>query len=295
MATQEEPTFTDIDGHLIRLTHLSKVLFPDDGITKAEILRFYFGNVDLIMPHLEGRPVTLKAFPHGITGRPYYRRNLSATTPDWVSRINLTEGANPVIKNAADLMWVVNQDSIELLTWLARVSDLDRPDQAIFDLDPGDGLQNERLCEAAEVLMSTLDDMGLKSWAKTSGSKGIHILVGIEPDKVHEEVRAWVLAVARVMVEFRPDLYTIGYSKENRRGRVLIDYNQNGFGRTTASIYSVRPLPGAPISAPVTRNEIRDGVVTPRMYGIRNIEARLADVGDVAAGLVSDRQKLAYI
>lgn len=294
--TTEDYTFTELDGKVLRLSHLSKHLFPDDGITKAEVLQFYYSNASIILPHLQGRPVTLKAFPHGIAGRPYYRRNLSASTPDWVSRIDLSEeSSNPVVENIADLMWVVNQDSIELHTWLAQVDDIYHPDLAIFDLDPGEGVTPENLCEAAEVLITALDEMGLQSFAKTSGSKGIHILIGISTERDHEEVRGWVMAVARVMAEFRPDLFTIEYSKNRRKGRVLIDYNQNGFGRTTASIYSIRPLPGAPISTPVTRSEIRKGAVKPRQFNIRNIEARLAEVGDVAAALIDDRQNLPYL
>ena len=291
----EEPLHIDVDGKLLRVTHLSKVLFPDEGITKAEVMRYYSDTAPNLLPHIRGRPLTLKAFPHGISGRPYYRRQLGAGTPSWLSRIELEHGPAPVVEDMADLLWVVNQDSIELHPWLARRDDLGHPDQLIFDLDPGVQTPFQRTCEAALVVKSTLDEFGIESWPKTTGSKGLHVTVGISPEYEFDDVRAWVLGVARVLAQHRPDLFTVGYSRRDRIGKVLIDYNQVGYGRTTASIYSVRPLSNAPVSAPLTWGEVESGEIVPDQFTIRTMPERLTSLGDVASGLVDSYQKLPHL
>jgi len=149
---RDQPAFVEVDGKTLRLSHLEKVLFPDDGITKAEILLYYQTVAPILIPHLRGRPITLKAFPKGIKERPYYRHRLAATTPTWVSRIDLDDGSGPVVEDTADLLWVVNQDSVEIHSWLSRRDNLSRPDLLVFDLDPGPRLPFVRLCEAAVIV-----------------------------------------------------------------------------------------------------------------------------------------------
>jgi bifunctional non-homologous end joining protein LigD len=290
-----EVILAEVEGRTVRVTHMDKVLFPDDGITKAEVLQYYLSAAPFLLPHVRGRPLTLKAFPHGIMGRPYYRRNLADSTPAWVSRVQLDEGPGPVIRNLADLVWVVNLDSIELHPWLSREDDLTHPDLVVFDLDPGPNLPLPRLCEAAVVVRDTLRQMGLECYPKTSGSKGIHLLIGIEPAYDFDEARAWVMAVARVLASHRPDLLTAGYSRPERVNRVLLDYNQVGWGRTTASIYSVRPYKGGPISAPLTWAEVEGAKIAPDAITIRNIQERLAKGGDAASGLLKSSQKLPHL
>ncbi len=148
MNQRDESTMVEVDGESLRLTHLSKVMFPDDGFTKAELLLYYQTVAPLLLPHLRGRPLTLKAFPNGVKERPYYRRRLASTAPRWLSRVELEDGAAPVVEDAADLLWVVNQDSVELHPWLSRKENLNYPDLLVFDLDPGSRLPFQRLCEA---------------------------------------------------------------------------------------------------------------------------------------------------
>jgi len=291
---QSEGTFVEVSGKTVRLSHLSKVLFPDDGITKAEVLLYYQSVAPVLLPHLRGRPLTLKAFPNGIKERPYYRRKLAGTTPPWVSRVELDDGFAPVIEDEADLLWVVNQDSVEIHPWLSRREDLNHPDLVVFDLDPGPQMPFERLCEAATVIKEALGTLGVESWPKTSGSNGLHILVGIEPEYEFEEVHTWAIAIDRVLTQRRPDLFSMDYTRSRRTEKVLLDHNQVGYGRTTASIYSVRPLPGAPVSAPVTWEEVESGV-TPQQFNINNLPERLASMGDVAVGLNSTGQNLPHL
>ena len=158
---RDKPAFVEVEGKTLRLSHLEKVLFPDDIITKAEILLYYQTVAPFLIPHLRGRPVTLKAFPNGIKERPYYRRQLASTTPAWLSRVELDGGFGPVVEDTADLLWVINQDSVEIHSWLSRRENLDHPDLIVFDLDPGPRLPFNRLCEAAVIVKEALDSLGV--------------------------------------------------------------------------------------------------------------------------------------
>ncbi len=293
---EEEPLYFDVAGKRLRITHPSKVLFPDDGITKAEILQYYLEVAPLLLPHIRGRPVTLKAWPHGITGRPYYRRWVTGQTPAWIPRVAVEGGEIPVIVDEADLLWVVNQDSVELHPWLSRQETLDRPDVLMFDLDPGPKLPAERLCEAALELRHALQRLGIESFAKTTGSNGFHVLAGIVPKHDYHAVHTFAIGVARVLVEHRPDLFTMDYNKaRGRQSRVLVDHMQIGFGKSTASIYGIRPLKGGPISSPVTWDEVATLAVRPQQFTIRNTAERFAKLGDVARDLATHAQVLPFM
>ena len=296
MVTQEDrPRFIDIGDKRVRLSHLPKVLFPGDGYTKADLFLYYQTVAPVLIPHLRGRPVTMKAFPNGIMERPYYRRRLAENTPRWLSRVELEGGYGPVIEDDADLLWVVNKDSVEIHSWLSRVERLNNPDLLVFDLDPGPRMPFARLCEAAMVVKEALDALGLESFPKTSGANGLHVLVGFQPEYEFHEVHTWVIGVDRVLAQHRPDLFTMDYTRSRRTDRVLLDHNQVGFGRTTASIYSVRPLPGAPVSTPVQWSEVEEGGLTPSRFTIKTLPERLGAMGDLAAGLNETRQRLPHI
>ena len=292
MTPEEAAVYANVEGQTVRLTHLSKALFPEDGITKAKILDYYTKIAPVLLPHLRGRPITMKAFPHGIHGRPYYRRQLAASTPTWVSRVEVEEGPNPVIANLADLLWIVNHDAVELHPWLSRVDDLLHPDQILFDLDPGAGVPYSRICEGATRVKAAMDQLGVDCHAKTSGGKGMHLLVGFKPVHTFHEVHTWVIAVARVLASREPTLFTMDYSKERRAGRILLDHNQVGYGRTTASLYSLRPFPGAPVSAPVTWKEVAGGKIVPEQFTLRTMIERVEAMGDVAEGLLDTSRPL---
>ena len=188
---------------------------------------------------------------------------------------------------------MVNQDSVELHPWLSRKENLNYPDLLAFDLDPGSQLPFQRLCEAATVVKEALDALG--SWVKTSGASGLHLLVGIEPEYEFEEVHTWAIAIDRVLVERRPDLFSMDYTRSRRTEKVLLDHNQVGYGRTTASIYSARPFPGAPVSAPVTWGEVSCAQFTIDQLNIETMAARVEAMRDVAAGLIATTQQLPHL
>jgi len=292
MKREEEPLLAEVAGKLVRVTHPSKLLFPDDGITKAEVIQYYMTAAPFLLPHIRGRPVILKAWPHGIKGRPYYRHRVPDGAPSWLTTVETEEGPAPVVENEADLLWVANQDSVELHPWLARRDDLARPDLLLFDLDPGPVVTFRQCCEAALALREALAGLGMECWAKTSGSAGIHVMIGIEPRYDFKEVHAWALGVARALAAHRRDLLTVDYSKARRADKVLIDHGQIRYGQSTVSIYSVRPLPGAPVSAPVAWEELASGSLRPRQFTLRTMPDRLRALGDVAAGLAASRQAL---
>lgn len=290
----EEPLLVDVDGQRLRITHPGKVMFPDDGITKAEILQYYASIAPVLLPHIRDRPVIIHAFPHGVTGRPYHRRWLAKNPPSFLSRVYVKDEAEyaPVVSTTADLLWVVNQDSVELHPWQSRTAHLHEPDLFVFDLDPGQGTPFERTCESALVIKEVLDQLGLVSQAKTTGGKGIHVNVGVAPELDHDIVRDWVIRVAELIRQHRGDLFTTEYAHHRRVGKVLLDYNQNGYQRSTAGIYSVRPNPGAPVSAPVTWAEVASGTLTPDQFTIHTVPARIDALGDVASALPTTHQHL---
>ena len=290
----EEPLIVEVEGQRLRITHPGKVMFPTEGITKAEILQYYLKVAPALMPHVRDRPVIIHAFPHGTTGRPYHRRWLAKQPPSWLSRVYVEDEDEhaPVIGTVADLMWVVNQDSIELHPWQSRAEHLHEPDLVVFDLDPGQGTPFERTCEAALVIREVMNQLGLASQAKTTGGKGIHVIVGIEPELDHDDVRDWVIRVAGIIRDHRGDLFTTDYAHHRRVGKVLLDYNQNGYRRSTAGIYSVRPLPDATVSAPVTWEEVASGLLSPAQFTIATMPERINRLGDLAAGVPAARQHL---
>jgi bifunctional non-homologous end joining protein LigD len=290
----EEPLWVEVAGQRLRITHPSKVMFPDEGITKAEILQYYLSVAPALMPHMQDRPVIIHAFPHGTQGRPYHRRWLAKRSPSWLSRAYIEDEDEhaPVIGSLADLMWIVNQDSIELHPWQSRASHLHEPDLVVFDLDPGQGTPFDRTCEAALVIKDVLDQLGLVSQAKTTGGKGIHVLVGVEPELDHDAAREWVMRVAGIIREHRGDLFTTDYAHHRRVGKVLLDYNQNGYRRSTAGIYSVRPQPGATVSTPVSWDEVASGKLAPTQFTIATVPERVDRLGDLAAAVPTARQHL---
>jgi bifunctional non-homologous end joining protein LigD len=295
----EEPLQVEVDGQRLRITHPSKVMFPPDelnpsDITKAEILQYYLAVAPVLMPHLRDRPVIIHAFPHGTKGRPYHRRWTGNQAPPWLSRVHVEEEDEdaPVVGTTADLMWIANQDSVELHPWQSRAGHLHEPDLVVFDLDPGQGTPFDRTCQAALVIREVMDQLGLVSQAKTTGGKGIHVNVGVAPEQDHGAVREWVMKVASLIREHRGDLFTTEYAHHRRVGKVLLDYNQNGFGRSTAGIYSVRPMPGATVSAPVTWDEVASGTLTPQQFTIATVPAPIERLGDVAAAVPGAMQHL---
>jgi len=287
------PAVLAVDGHQIKLTNLDKVLFPEDGYTKADLIKYYAEVSPFLVPWLRDRPLTLKPFPDGIGGPSFYQKNKPSFTPRWVVswKDEEEEGNDYVLANdTATLVWLANYTAIEIHPRLARVDRPDTPDFVMIDLDPATGATWDDVKEVAHAVKGVLDDLGLRGFPKTTGSRGIHVLVPIARRYSFEESRAFALAVGTAAREKLPKLVTLEFQKSRRKG-IYVDYLQNVRGKTTAGPYSVRPIRRAPVSTPFAWDEI-SSLGRPDAYTIANVMARLAKVGDLLSPSLELAQKL---
>jgi bifunctional non-homologous end joining protein LigD len=266
------------------ITHPDKILFPDDGITKGELAAYYAAVAAAMVPHLRGRPVTMERFPAGIGEPGFLQKNVARGFPAWLERIEVGKKGGSVhhvvVNDARALQWVANQNCITPHVWTSRAPRLMRPDLCVFDLDPpADDPGAVR--QAALDLRALLEELGLPSWVKTSGSKGFHIVVPLDAKAGFGDVAGFAHAVAAVLVARRPDALTQEFSKKDRGGRILVDTGRNGYGATFAAVYAVRARAGAPVSAPCTWEEIERGEVGPRSFTLKTVPARLEAIGDL--------------
>jgi bifunctional non-homologous end joining protein LigD len=271
-----------VAGREIPISNPTKVLFPDAGYTKLDLVRYYLAVADGALRGAGGRPNVLVRYPNGIDGEFFYQKRAPESRPEWIeiAALQFPSGrtAEEVVpRDAAALAWMSNLACLELHPHPVRADDLDHPDELRVDLDPVPGVEWNQLREVARVVHATLDDLKLIGWPKTSGSRGIHVIVRIERRWTFTEVRRAALALAREVERRAPALATSKWWKEERHG-VFLDYNQNAKDRTVASAYSVRPKPDARVSAPVTWDEI--GVCEPEAFTLRTVPARFAEVGD---------------
>ncbi len=270
------------------ITHPEKVLFPDDGITKGELAAYYEATAPVILPHLRGRPVTMERYPAGIGEKGFWQKDVSKGFPPWLERVEVPkkDGVvhHPVITDTRSLLWVTNQNTITQHVWASRVPRLEFPDLCVFDLDPStDDVAAVRA--AALGLRDLLEELGLPSWIKTSGSKGFHIVVPVDGRTPMESVAGFANAVGMLFVSRAPDRLTQEFSKADRGTRIYVDTGRNGYSATFAAAYTVRAKPGAPVSAPCTWDEVERGDVHPRTFTLRNMTERIAKAGDVWADL----------
>ena len=273
------------------ITNPQKVLFPRAGHTKLDLVRYYIAVAEGALRGAGGRPNVLVRYPNGIGEEFFFQKRAPTSRPDWIEVVTLSfpsgRTAEEIVpRDAAALAWMANLACLELHPHPVRADDLDHPDELRVDLDPVPGVEWSQLRQVAGVVRATLDDFGLIGWPKTSGSRGIHVIVRIERHWTFAEVRRAALALAREVEHRAPGLATSKWWKEERQG-VFLDYNQNAKDRTVASAYSVRPLPDARVSAPVTWDEIEH--CSPADFTMVTMPARFADIGDPHAGI--DRQR----
>jgi bifunctional non-homologous end joining protein LigD len=286
-----------VDGRDVRLTNLRKVFWSELGLTKGDLLRYYAAVADVLLPHLRDRAMVMKRYPHGASGDFFFMKRAPSPRPDWIEICSIAHGSGnvidfPVIQDRASLLWVVNLGCIDLNQWYARCDDVDRPDYLHFDLDPGVGAGFARVRETGLVLREALDVLKMPSFVKTTGSKGLHVYVPIVRGPVQKEVWTFAKALAQALAERYPALMTAEYRIANRPPRrVLVDYNQNAWGRTLASIYSVRPTAAASVSTPVTWREIEKGVKIDD-FTLRNVPARVRKQGDLWKALLHSRGRV---
>jgi bifunctional non-homologous end joining protein LigD len=287
------PAVLEVDGHRLKLTNLEKVLFPEDGYTKADLIRYYAEVSPYLVPWLRDRPLTLKPFPDGIGGQSFYQKDKPGFTPRWIRSWNdpkEPENDYVLANDTATLVWLANYTAIEIHPRLARVDMPDKPDNVMVDLDPAEGATWDDVKEVARVVKGVLDDLGLIGFPKTTGSRGIHVLVPVARRYTFEETRAFALRVGELARERLPKLVTLEFSKARRRG-IYIDYLQNMRNKSTAGPYSVRPIRRAPVSSPLRWEEI-SALGRPDAFTIANMAARLETVGDLLGPSLELAQKL---
>jgi bifunctional non-homologous end joining protein LigD len=277
------------------ITHPEKVLFPDDGITKGELAGYYEAVAAVMLPHLRGRPVTMERYPAGIDKEGFIQKDVSKGFPEWLERIEVPKKAgtirHPLVSDARSLLWIANQNSITPHVWTSRLPDLYKPDLCVFDLDPS---KEEPLVLRATALAirDLLEELGLPSWIKTSGSKGFHIVTPLDAEAGFDTVSEFAHGCGAVLVKRDPTNLTQEFIKADREGRILVDTGRNRYGATFAAAYAVRPKPGAPVSAPCTWKELERGVVAPRTFTLRTMPERIGEVGDLWAELLSRGRSL---
>jgi len=282
------------DSKQVRLTNLTKPFWPELGITKGDLIQYYADVAPLLLPHIKNRAMVMRRYPHGAYGKSFFMKRAPSPRPEWIETCRIDHGEEnvidfPMIQDLPSLLWVINLGCIDLNQWYATCDDVDRPDYLHFDLDPVEGTPFETVLETALVVHEALDTLKMPNYAKTTGSKGIHVYVPIVRGPVQKTVWTFAKHLAAVLEQQRPDIITAEYRVAKRpKGRVLVDYNQNAWGQTLASVYSVRPKPHAPVSTPVTWEEIAKGIRIED-FTMLNVRERFAETGDLFKPLLLKR------
>jgi bifunctional non-homologous end joining protein LigD len=287
-----------LGGRRVKLTNLGKIFWPARAITKRQLLQYYADVSPWLLPHLRDRAMVMKRYPNGANGKCFFMKRVPEPHPDWLETCSIDHKSGnvidfPVINDLASLLWVVNLGCIDLNQWYARCDDVDRPDYLHFDLDPvkKGGVTFRKVLDAALVVRDALESFGMKPLVKTTGSAGVHMYVPIVRGPTQKQVWEVSKTIALDVARRHPQLLTAVYKKAKRpAGRVLVDYNQNAWGRTLASVYSVRPRPRATVSMPVTWDEVSTGV-TIDDFRIDNAPARLRRLGDLWAPIAAPNNR----
>ncbi len=288
-------------GRELRLSNLDKPFWPEEGITKGDLLAYYRAIAPVLLPHLRDRPFTMRRYPDGAHGKAFFQKDAPKHMPEWIATYHALVSARdsgrtkkwvdfPLVNDELALLWMVNMGCIDMNAWYSRIDKPDRPDFVLFDLDPTPEVPWSQTIEVALILKELLDALDLSSFPKTSGGKGFHVLVPLDRRSTYEDSRSFAEIVAGAIARTHPKLATTEWSKARRRG-VLIDANQNGEGKTIASVYSVRPKPGAPVSTPLQWSEV-DDKLNPSIYTMPVVLDRVRRQGDVHAGQLTTRQSL---
>jgi bifunctional non-homologous end joining protein LigD len=284
------------DGEEVTLTNLNKIFWPELKLTKRDLLQYYLDVSPWLLPHLQDRAMVMKRYPNGIAGEFFFMKRAPTPRPNWIPICSIQHHSGnvidfPVVENVATLLWIVNLGCIDLNPWYARCDDVDRPDYLQFDLDPVPGSSFDLVRQTALIVRDALAELKITSYAKTTGSRGIHVYVPIVRAPTQKEVWRFAKAFAVELAKRHPKVITAEYRVEKRpHGRILVDYNQNAWNRTLASVYSVRPRPSAAVSTPVTWEEIERGI-TIDDFTMKTVPSRLAKIGDLWKPLLAKRAR----
>ncbi|HEX5815072.1 MAG TPA: non-homologous end-joining DNA ligase [Methylomirabilota bacterium] len=277
-----------VGDRTVKLTNLRKVFWDREGLTKGDLLRYYAEMAPVLLPHIRDRAMVMKRYPNGAAGEFFFMKRAPRSRPAWIETCAIEHSSGsvidfPVINDLAALLWVINLGCIDLNEWYARCDDVDRPDYLHFDLDPGEEVEWPQVVETAQAVNETLRGLGMPTHVKTTGSRGVHVYVPIVRGPTQKVVWTAAKTIALDVARRHPRLATAVYRKDARpRDRVHVDFNQNAWGRTLASVYSVRPRPRATVSTPVTWDELAGGV-TIEDFRIDNVPARVRRRGDLWA------------
>ena len=284
----------------VKLSSAERVLFPDDGITKGDLFAYYERVAPVLVPHLRDRPFTMKRYREGIAGDGFFQKQAPKGMPSWIETRRFTThprdgGARevdfPLVNSKEALLWMVQMHCIDMNAWYSRVDKPDRPDYVVFDLDPPDDPDGfEQAIEVAHLVRGLLDELELPGYVKTSGADGIHVLAPIQRRATFENTYSFAESASRLLEQRHPGLVTTEWLKKKRTG-VLVDHRQNGWGKTIASVYSVRPKPGAPVSTPLRWQELTSGV-RPGDFTMAVALERVQAHGDLFAPVLEDPRPL---
>jgi bifunctional non-homologous end joining protein LigD len=279
------------------VTSLTKILWPEDKITKGDLLDYYKQISTLIVKHVHDRPMSLNRYPHGIDRKSFYQKNITEFHPKWFKTVEVSsshrasEISYPMCQNEQSLLYLVNLNCIELHPWLANIQDLDHPDQMVVDIDPSPEVPFGHVIDVALAVDELFQKIKIQSFPKTSGGKGLHIFVPIVPEYSYDTVREFLLVFFQKISEIFPNWITTDKNPNRRKGKIYLDYLQNTRGQTMASAYCVRPKPGAPVSCPLAWSEVSHSL-NPQKFHLRNMLARLEKVGDYWHGMTGKRFRL---
>ena len=283
----------------IEISHPDKVLFPADGITKADLARYYVDVAPAMVRHIRDRPVSMLSFPGGIEGRGHFTKEVPRHFPEWIPHVTVPKRGGTVThllaNDAATLAYLAGQNCITPHVWPARADEPARPDRLIIDLDPSTDRSFADIRATARELGAVYEEVGLAPFAMVTGSRGIHVVAPLRRDAGFEQVRATALAIARRIAEEHPDTLTLEFHKEKRGDRIFVDVNRNGYAQTAVPPYAVRPRPGAPVAMPLHWDELSDAGLRPDRWTVRDAPARLDSEGDPWRDIARRARKLPQI
>ena len=294
--TRVDNAILTVDGRDVRLTNLRKPFWPELGITKGALIQYYADVAHVLLPHIRDRAMVMRRYPNGAAGASFFMKEAPSPRPPWIRICAIDHGDGkvvnfPVIDDRASLLWLVNLGCIDLNQWYARCDDVHRPDYLHFDLDPGEGTTFEQASECGLIVRDALTTLGMKPYVKTTGSRGLHVYVALKRGPLQDVVHTFAKALATELASRNPKLMTVGYRVAARpKGRVVVDYKQNAWGQTLASIYSVRPKPRATVSTPVAWKELEKGVRLED-FRIDNVRQRITKLGDLWKPLLSAKER----
>ena len=274
----------DFDGRAIEVGHADKVLFPDIGLTEGQLADYYYRVAATILPHVQGRPISMQRFPNGIDKPGFYAKQAPEHFPEWIDRVTIEvlesgeKQPQVVIEKPETLVYIVDQATITPHTWLSRTADLNHPDKLIFDLDPPQSFEAARA--TARYLRALLDELKLPAYLMTTGSRGLHVGVPLDGRSDFDTVRDFARDLADALAARHPDELTTETRKAQRRGRPFLDYLRNAYAQTSVPPYAVRARPGAPVATPLTWEELDDPDLDSRRYHVGNVLERIEQVGD---------------